>query len=231
MPLKQKQIDLLKSELDNIRELSDKGLATQPRVLGLQRNLAELEGEKLRIKSDRMRAQQEVSRTEILLRIEYQNKRDNDITVELQTTETRLQQIAQELTVNQRLLAETKSQAVASPLHLVSTEGSPGGESKPLMPKIHYTISRQVRGGVIDIEATENTLLTPGDTVKVDMTMPATSNSDSFAFDALLRSQIPPSPPATATTPTSKRSPAIVPPSAPNQASLGPVDTTGSLQP
>lgn len=217
----QKQIDLLTSEYNGIKHLSDKGLTTQPRLLGLQRNLAELEGEKLRIESDRTRAQQEVSRTKIS-RIEYQNKRDNDLTVELQTTESRLEKISQEMTVNQRLLAETKSQAIASPLHLVSAGGSSSADSKELEPKIHYTISRQVRGGVIDIDATENTALQPGDTIKVEMTMPASTGTDGSALDAMLRSQVPTQQQPT-TTKISNPSSVIPPSLAPDHASLEPV--------
>lgn len=217
----EKQIDLMQSELQGIKQLSDKGLATQPRVLGLQRNLVQLESEKLRIESDRTRAQQEVSRTKIS-RIEYQNKRDNDATVELQTTEARLQQISQELTVNQRLLAETKSQAVASPLHLVSATSGGAGADKALEPKIHYTISRQVRGGVVDIDATENTLLQPGDTVKVEMTMPSGSG-DGAALDAMLRSEMPTQQPQPTTKISDPAPPAIQPSLSPDHASLEPV--------
>src|SRR5690606_37065027 len=39
----QTQIDLLKAELGTIENLTDRGLATQPRLLGLRRNLAQLE--------------------------------------------------------------------------------------------------------------------------------------------------------------------------------------------
>lgn len=214
----QQQIDLMRSEFQGIKQLSDKGLATQPRILGLQRNLVELESEKLRIESDRTRAQQEVGRTKIS-RIEYQNKRDNDLTVELQTTEARLQQIGQEMQVNQRLLAETKSQAVASPLHLVSATSGDQGADKAIEPKVHYTIARQVRGGVIDIDATENTLLQPGDTIKVDMTMPGASGGG-MALDAMLRSEMPTQQaPAT----TTKVMDTVQPSLAPDHASLEPV--------
>lgn len=217
----EKQIDLMRSEFQGIKQLSDKGLATQPRILGLQRNLVELESEKLRIESDRTRAQQEVSRTKIS-RIEYQNKRDNDLTVELQTTEARLQQIGQEMRVNQRLLAETKSQAIASPLHLVSAMSGEQGADKAVEPKIHYTISRQVRGGVIDIDATENTLLQPGDTIKVDMTIPGTSGGG-MALDAMLRSEMPVQQPKATTTKISDPAPVVQPSLAPDHASLEPV--------
>ncbi|MFT3731438.1 MAG: polysaccharide biosynthesis/export family protein [Hyphomicrobium sp.] len=229
--VQQRQMDILRSEYDGIKQLSDKGLATQPRVLGLQRNLAELDGEKLRVESDRTRAQQEVSRTKIS-RIEYQNKRDNDATVELQTTEARLEQIGQEMTVNERLLAETKSQAIASPLRLVSAAGGASGKDGSASDlKIHYTIARQIHGGVIDIDADENTLLAPGDTIKVEMTMPASTGSDGQALDAMLRSQMPPSAPDASATRASNPTPVVPQLPAPDHASIERIRADSVLQP
>lgn len=172
-----KQIALMQDELDGIQILNNKGLATQPRLLGLKRNLAELEGEKLRIESDRTRAQQEVSRTK-LSKIEYQNKRENELTVELQTTESRLQDISQQAQVDQRLLAETKSQVAKSPFQFASMEsGNTLEAANNSQPKIHYVIARQVDDHVVEIEATEQTLLQPGDTIKVELSMPAVNSA------------------------------------------------------
>jgi polysaccharide export outer membrane protein/exopolysaccharide production protein ExoF len=177
------QISLTQKELDGLQSLSSKGLVTQPRLLGLKRNLVELQGEKLRIESERTRAQQEVSRTK-LSKIEYQNKRDNDLTVELQTTESRLQDISQQAQVDQRLLAETKSQVAKSPFQLASiSTGDASDSATNNGPKIHYTIARQVGDHVMEIEATEQTLLQPGDTIKVELSMPAVNNAvDGFGF-------------------------------------------------
>ena len=171
-----KQIGLTQSELDGLQALNNKGLVTQPRLLGLKRNLVELQGEKLRIESDRTRAQQEVDRTK-LSKIEYQNKRDNDLTVELQTTKSRLQDISQQAQVDQRLLAETKSQVAKSPFQLASIGSDTSDTANNSGPKIRYTIARQVGDHVIEIEATEQTLLQPGDTIKVELSMPAVSNA------------------------------------------------------
>jgi len=158
------QIDLLKSELTGIEHLSDRGLATQPRLLAMKRNLAQLEGDKLRLESERTRARQEVSRVK-LSKIEFDNKRANELTVELQQTEARLQQVIQEATVTEQLLIETRSQAAATPngLTYAADSDAEGGGG----PAVTYTIARQVKGGVIEIEATEATQLKPGDTVKV----------------------------------------------------------------
>lgn len=174
-----KQIGLTQSELDGLQALNNKGLVTQPRLLGLKRNLVELQGEKLRIESERTRAQQEVSRTK-LSKIEYQNKRDNDLTVELQTTESRLQDISQQAQVDKRLLAETRSQVAKSPFQLASISTSDAPENANNSgPKIHYTIARQVGDHVMEIEATEQTLLQPGDTIKVELSMPAVNSVSS----------------------------------------------------
>ncbi|MBS0231913.1 MAG: polysaccharide biosynthesis/export family protein [Proteobacteria bacterium] len=222
----QTQIDLLNSELSGIQTLTDKGLATQPRLLGLKRNLAELEGQKLAIESDRTRAQQEVSRTK-LSKIEYENKRENDLTVELQTTEARLQQIDQETEVDERLLAETKSQVVASPLRLTSaTEGK--GTADQDEPTVHYTIARQVGENTVDIEATEKTVLQPGDTIKVEMTLPATTvGSSSDDMDAFFRH----APAAKHATPTENTTPLRNVAPMPTKASLQDDHIEPSLQP
>lgn len=213
----QKQIDLLNAELSGIRSLSDKGLATQPRLLGLQRNLAELEGQRLRIEADRTRAQQEVSRAKIS-KIEYENKRDNDLTVEAQTTEARLEQISQEMSVDERLLAETKSQAMTSPLRLTSTASGQGTDDG--QPKIRYSISRQVNDQFIELEANQNTILQPGDTVNVEMTMPAVNNSDL----GIQASTKPAAPGGPVNIPTIDSDRTL---KAPNRASLEPINTVG----
>jgi protein involved in polysaccharide export with SLBB domain len=162
----QTQIDLMKAELSGIEHLTDRGLATQPRLLAMKRNLAQLEGERLRMESERTRARQEVSRV-VLSKIEFENKRANDLTVELQQAEARLQTVSQEASVTERLLVETRAQAAQSPVRLASS-----GDDGIGKPAITYTIARLVKGGVIEIEANESTLLQPGDTIKVMMTPP-----------------------------------------------------------
>lgn len=162
------QIDLMKAELSGIEHLTDRGLATQPRLLGLRRNLAQLDGERLRMESERTRARQEVSRV-VLSKIEFDNKRANDLTVELQHTEARLQQVVQEASVTEQLLIETRAHAAASPMRLVSSGSGADSVGKA---EVSYTIARQVRGGVVEIEATETTLLQPGDTIKVTISAP-----------------------------------------------------------
>lgn len=176
----QKQIDLMNAELGGIKHLTDKGLATQPRLLGMQRNLAQLEGEKLRIESERTRIQQEISRV-VLSKIELDNRRANDLTIELQQTEARLEQVVQEAAVSEKLLIETRAQAATSPLRFVASTGE--GAGRDGKPEIAYTIVRQVKDGVIELDGTEATRLQPGDTIKVSMTMPDTEFMGGFGLE------------------------------------------------
>jgi protein involved in polysaccharide export with SLBB domain len=204
----QSQIDLMKAELSGIEHLSDRGLATQPRLLALRRNLAQLEGERLRMESERTRARQEVSRV-VLSRIEFDNKRANELTVELQQTEARLQQVVQEASVAEQLLHETRHQASQSPMRLVST----GGLSRTGEPQVTYSIARQVKGGVIEIEANESTLLMPGDTIKVTLVPVASEGTLQVdGLEALRGGTLPASVPQ-------------VPLKAPHRASIDPVST------
>jgi polysaccharide export outer membrane protein/exopolysaccharide production protein ExoF len=89
-----------------------------------------------------------------------------------------LQDISQQAQVDQKLLAETKSQVATSPFQLASISTSnASGTANSNQPKIHYTIARQVGDHVIEIEATEQTLLQPGDTIKVEVSMPAVAST------------------------------------------------------
>ncbi len=212
----QVQIDLLKSELSGIEHLTDRGLATQPRLLAMKRNLAQLEGDRLRLESERTRARQEVSRV-TLSKIDYDNKRANELTVELQQTESRLQQVVQEAAVNEQLLIETRSQAAAAPGGLTLASTGLFGSEAASGPAVTFTIARQVKGGVIEIDATEATQLQPGDTIKVNMTATpfAAGNGDleiGVPGGAAARRSLP-----AATT--------VEPPRAPDRAAVRPIRT------
>lgn len=214
----QSQIDLVKSELSGIEHLSDRGLATQPRLLGLKRHLAQLEGEKLRLESERTRARQEVSRV-VLSKIDFDNKRANDLTVELQQTEARLQQVIQEASVSEQLLLETRSQVASSPTARLVLSGS-GSDAIGGGPEVVYTIARQVRGGVIEIEATESTLLQPGDTIKVAVSAPPSNLGGGLEISV-------PGKPRTRELPAATTA---EPPKPPHRAAVEPISSTGSMR-
>jgi polysaccharide export outer membrane protein/exopolysaccharide production protein ExoF len=152
------QLKLLKEELASVVTLSDKGLATAPRRLALERNVAQLEGEGMRMDSTLLRARQEISKTEIAI-LELDNKRSTEVTVELQQAQVNIERLSQKMETAERLLYESE---VIAPRYFLDA-GRPG-RSRPL-----YTISRAVDGRVTEIPATESMIVEPGDTVKVDM--------------------------------------------------------------
>lgn len=215
----QKQVDLLNAELSGIKELNDKGLATQPRLLGLQRNLAELQGEALRIESDRTRAMQDVSRTKIS-KIEVDNKRANDLTLELQQTDSRLEEVTQQAEVNSQLLTETKSQAVGAPSPLISASLNSGASDRP---QLKYTITRQSGDDVAEIDATDKTLVQPGDTITVDLVMPLSAGAGG-SLDVNNPSITAPGKPQQTTQPLDDTMM-----NAPRNASITPISTIGAI--
>lgn len=155
----EKQVSFVKQELEGVRHLNRKGLATSPRRLSLERNLAELEGSGLRFDRDLMRIRQEISKTEISI-AELNDKREGELTSELQGIEIKLGQLEVQMLTAQGLLNEA---LVIAPAAL---RARLGGKSN-LEP--HYTIVR-MRGGIaVELTASEATMLQPGDTLKVKM--------------------------------------------------------------
>jgi protein involved in polysaccharide export with SLBB domain len=152
------QMKLLREELTSVVTLADKGLATAPRRLALERNVAQLEGDGMRLDSTLLRARQEISKTEIAI-LELDNRRVSEVTVELQAAQLNLERITQKMETSERLLYESE---VIAPRYLLD-------RTKSTRSQPRFTISRAVEGRVEEIAATETTEVRPGDTIKVEM--------------------------------------------------------------
>jgi polysaccharide export outer membrane protein/exopolysaccharide production protein ExoF len=155
-------IDLLKPELDAVQELYKKQLVTAPRKLALERNAAQLQGDRLRLETALARARQEASKTEIAI-IELQNKRSTDINAELRQSQSRLNEIGEKMETAQRLLYDTE---VTAPRFL-SVRSSRLKEIQPI-----YAVVRVISGRAVELEANEATLIEPGDTIKIELPQP-----------------------------------------------------------
>lgn len=153
-----RQVALVREELTNIESLVAKKLSVEPRRLALQRNLAQVEGDRLRLESGLMRVKQEISKTDIAL-LDLRNKRSNDLTAELAVVQSKLDQIARRIDMNERLIYESE---VLAPRILNSR--SRARRAQPV-----FTIVRAVNGMTTEIAATESTLVAPGDTIKVEI--------------------------------------------------------------
>ena len=157
-----RHIELLNQELASVLELYNQRLTTAPRKLALERNAAQLQGDRLRLETSLARAEQEEKKTGIAI-IELQNRRLNEITAELLKSQARLDELSQKINTSERLLFETE---VIAP-RIIKMRSN----SKPVQPT--YTIVRQIAGQPIEVAATESTTLEPGDTLKIELPLPA----------------------------------------------------------
>jgi polysaccharide export outer membrane protein/exopolysaccharide production protein ExoF len=160
------QIQLVKKELSGVSSLVDKGLAAAPRQLGLERTVAQIEGERLRVDTSLLRAKQEISRTEISM-LELKNKRANDVSIELRETQAKLEELDHRTETADQLLYEAE---VTAPQLLAER-----ARSRRVQPV--YTIVRQREGNALELSASESTTVEPGDTVKVEMPYSDTSSA------------------------------------------------------
>jgi protein involved in polysaccharide export with SLBB domain len=143
-----KQMALLKEEMKGVSSLATKGLVSTPRQLGLERTLAQMEGDRLRRQSEVMRARQEISKTDIAI-LELRNKRTNEVALELRQTQAALEQAGRKWETSQRLVEEASG--------LARLRGA----------EVIYSIVRDRGGQPEEIAATETTPVEPGDTVNV----------------------------------------------------------------
>src|SRR5262245_47855693 len=81
--------ELLKPELEAVLQLYKQQLVTAPRKLAVERNAAQLQGDRLRLETALARARQEASKTDIAI-IELRNRQSTEINAELRQSQARL---------------------------------------------------------------------------------------------------------------------------------------------
>ena len=166
------QMKLVNKELDSVSSLVERGLSAAPRQLLLQRTIAQIEGERLRLKTGAVKAQQDISKTDIAI-LDVRNKWINDITVELRATQATLEDLAQKKRTSSKLAYEAE---VTAPQFI-----SERMRSNRMQPSLK--IVRKVNGLPIEMDATETTAVMPGDTVKVQLPTPDTSPISQSSID------------------------------------------------
>ena len=151
------EADTVKTELDMVLKLYNKGLTAAPRKLALERNMAQVDGDRLRMEASLMRARQEISKTKISI-VDLQAKRSSDISTEMQKTQARLDELKGRTETSKHLLYETE---VLAPQLLASEENA-----KRLQPI--FKILRKGQGVSSEEIVTQDTVIKPGDTVMVE---------------------------------------------------------------
>ena len=158
-----KQIQLLNEELQAVASLYSKQLTTAPRKLALERNAAQLQGERIRLETSIARANQEVRKTELSI-LELKSRRLNEITADLRQTQSKLDETTRRLGTAESLFYE--SEIVAARTMSLNAQD----QTKPL-----YTIVRRKSDQMVEISANDNTFIEPGDTLKIEVP-PASAN-------------------------------------------------------
>ena len=145
----------VKTEAELITGLYKKGLAITSRKLALERSVAQVDGDRLRLESSLMRARQEVSKTKIAI-IDLQAKRSSDISGEMQKAQARLEELRSRSDTARNLLFETENLA---PQLVASHE-----KAQDLQP--HFQIMRG--GNPESVSVAESANIEPGDTLVVE---------------------------------------------------------------
>lgn len=163
LKLKQKELSIVVGELTNVSKLVEKGLSVASRQFALERLAAQLSSDRLRLETAVLKAQQEISRTDVAIE-EARNTRAIEVASKLRSVEAELEQTSQKYETQQRLLYDSE---VTVP-RLVASRRRDSKQTEPT-----YTIIRpRVEGEPERIEASELTLVEPGDTIKVELPLP-----------------------------------------------------------
>lgn len=168
-----KQMALVNRELQAISSLVEKGYAVSSRQLGLERVIAQIQGDKLRLETELLRVLQESSKADISM-LELRNTRTNELTAELRATQAKIDETLEKAKTAQHLLYES---AISAPQRFVERDRA----RRNL--EARYVI---VRANGAEINATESTRVEPGDTLKVSLPIPDEPE------DSLLRSDAAP---------------------------------------
>jgi polysaccharide export outer membrane protein len=150
-----KSIEMAQTELEGVRGLVEKGVATVSRRSDLERNVFSLRSDRLDQLTASMRARQNQNEADRSLS-GLDDQMRTEVAKELQSEQAALERMRLQQATSQRLLETLDRNA------LLNSAGSEADE-----PMLLYSIVRQENGEVREIDATETTVLMPDDVVKV----------------------------------------------------------------
>jgi len=161
--LKNDELSTVQGELSNVTKLVKKGLSVASRQFGLERLAAQLSSDRLRLETALLKAQQEISRTDVAID-EARNKNSIEVATQLREAEAGLEETRDKYETQRDLLYESQFTAP----QLLASRRRGAQETEP-----RYSIVRAAGDGKREeIEAAEVTAVRPGDTIKVRLQMP-----------------------------------------------------------
>jgi protein involved in polysaccharide export with SLBB domain len=152
----QTEVASVRTELQIVQDLFKKGLTPATRKLTLERNMAQVDGDRLRLETNLMRARQEGSKTKVAL-AELLAKRNTELSAELQKSQSRLDELSSRMETSASLLHESE---VLAPQALVAEEGQ---DAQPV-----FTIVRRAGGKSAEQVVSQDQVVQPGDTIIVE---------------------------------------------------------------
>ena len=149
-----KQQESVAKELEDTRGLVARALVPAPRVLPIERTLAQIEREQKEIDTAIMRARQQINAIKIQRETLKDERRSTALT-ELQALEAQRKELDERVETAARLIAGSNTM-LSNPQEATDTEAAP-----------MFIIIRHQNSIARELSATETTVLQPGDIVKV----------------------------------------------------------------
>jgi exopolysaccharide production protein ExoF len=174
----ERQLGIIKQELNQVSGLVSKGLAVLPRQLEIEQNEAQFESGRLDVEMAALRAQQDLSTADRNI-LELNNTGRNQALQEATEVRNHLAEAEEKIKTAQSMLVQAE---VRAPMTIRSAAGA--------LLNPNYTISRNSNGSSITLTAQETDLVEPGDVVRVEPTkmptasLPAGSTSENASAAA-----------------------------------------------
>jgi protein involved in polysaccharide export with SLBB domain len=156
------QAVLVQKELDELRGLAARGLAANPRLLLVERTIAEIEGTQRNLEANIMRARQSIAQAAQQAddaKVKFRERVDSEsgtVASEIRETQARVETTSQ-------LVTEAEETA---PVAIVRRLRNAGADPK-------YKVSRRASGNTTeDLELASHDQIEPGDVIQVDRSLP-----------------------------------------------------------
>jgi protein involved in polysaccharide export with SLBB domain len=175
----ERQIDLVRKELDNITSLLNKGLSYTSRQLSLEQNIAQLQSLRVDVDLSIVRTRQDISKADREM-IDLAHQRRNDILTDLRKTEDRLTELSEKAVTAENLIHDAE---VVAPLYMEA-------QSAEKLPPLLTIIRKGADGELHSMVAQETDPVEPGDTIKVERRMESQERAADAAPAPHLRASI-----------------------------------------
>lgn len=153
----QRQESLARKELDAVSTLVAKGLSVSSRQMSLDQTVSQFESNRLDVDLLILRAKQDISKL-ARDKADLQNRQRTEILAEMSETRSKLAVNAEKMQTAQTLTFDSEVRAPAALANIMSTQTRPLG----------FRITRRIDGQLVTRTASEDDLVEPGDTIRVD---------------------------------------------------------------